>query len=826
MDATLAWEIVGSVAGVATVGASVVFGVLQLRQGRERRRSTTRADVFDSGATDGSGARDSLDVKARSPSAILQPPVGRLPMNVRGRSDLIGRLVRLAEAPDGRVHVLYGMGGTGKSTIALEVANLRQKAHGRVWWVPAGDEAALVESLMDLARDLGAKSSEIRDALAGQANPADILWQRLEATHGWLLVLDNADNPAVLSAGHRAVQGTPGWLRPTRSGLVLVTSRDGSPERWGRSAVIHPIRPLADNAGVDVLLDLAPDAGDRAEAALLAQRLGGLPLALRLAGSYLHSPFASERTFSEYAQALTNRSKSLVADSDLGPSLIGRTFQLSLDMLAERGQLQAQSILRVLSCFASGTLIPSSLLTSTVFDSYFGGHEQAEAGLAGLSTVGLIEGPASDDGAGRLQVMVHPLVAESVQQQASDALAESHKMAVHLLASGIDRLVRDDPENQAEWLALLPHLRSLLSLNVATPPTILVDLARSAAAISVVLLRDASYLAVLEVAESALERCSQLGRDHTQILNLHYYLASAHRFLKQSAAAETEFRQVRDTQRRVLGPDDPRTLATWYEVARMLAAQDRPADAETEYRQVLDTQRRVLGPDDPRTLATRHSIANVLAAQNRPADAETEYRQLLDTQRRVLGPDDPRTLATWYEVARMLAAQDRPADAETEYRQVLDTQRRVLGPDDPRTLATRHSIANVLAAQNRPADAETEYRQLLDTQRRVLGPDDPRTLATWYEVARMLAAQDRPADAETEYRQLLDTQRRVLGPDDPRTLATRHSIANVLAAQNRPADAETEFRQLLDTQRRVLGAGHPATRLTELSIQRLRQGND
>lgn len=52
-------------------------------------------------------------------------------MQVRGRDHLIGILAGLAAVPDGRVHVLAGLGGCGKSTVALQVARRGVERSGR-----------------------------------------------------------------------------------------------------------------------------------------------------------------------------------------------------------------------------------------------------------------------------------------------------------------------------------------------------------------------------------------------------------------------------------------------------------------------------------------------------------------------------------------------------------------------------------------------------------------------------------------------------------------------------------------------------------------------
>jgi len=479
-----------------------------------------------------------------------------------------------------------------------------------------------------------------------------------------------------------------------------------------------------------VLADLAPRAGDAAEARVLAGRLGGLPLALHQAGTYLGSPFSAEPTFSAYGQALLERFGDLLGRGDDDRGQVIGTWELSLDALAAQGRGQARELLRVLSCFAAAVPVPPVLLDPGVLSDCCGGEGRVEEGLSGLLSVGLIETRDPGGEAGRPLVVVHPLVAQTIRYQAADALADSFAVAVDLLATAAGHLDYEDPRDQARWLALLPHLRALLGLEVAASAAVLETLASSAATMSLALLRGGSYPASLELAESALTRTAALGEDHEQIFDLLVRRAAAHRFLGHAAEAEAEFRQVLAAQLRVLGPDHPSTLATRQEIARTLADQGKPAEAEAEFRQVLAARLRVLSADHYDTLATGHYIARTLAGQGKLAEAEAEFRQVLAGKVRVLGPDHPSTLATRHRIACVLADQGKFAEAEAEFQQVLAARLRVLGPDHPDTLDSRYEIARMFADQGKLAEAEAELRQVLAARLRVLGPDHPSTLLT------------------------------------------------------------------------------------------------
>jgi hypothetical protein len=123
----------------------------------------------------------------------------------------------------------------------------------------------------------------------------------------WLLVFDNADDPAVLAAPGGASPGRlRRWLRPDPCGAVIVTARHKDHRAWGHEVALRELPPLDEDAAARVLTDLAlgicdPDGRQARE---LRRRLGGLPLALYPAGSYLGSGFARWRTFTDYRHAL------------------------------------------------------------------------------------------------------------------------------------------------------------------------------------------------------------------------------------------------------------------------------------------------------------------------------------------------------------------------------------------------------------------------------------------------------------------------------------------------------------------------------------------
>lgn len=290
-------------------------------------------------------------------------PLGRLPPEVRGRDALLAdirtQLTRRRQQK-GSTWVLAGMGGLGKSTIALAAARSAQVLGWRVWWLTATDITSLSGGLLEILHQLDAPESTARPVREGAPTAAARFWEFLHSANPaggrWLLVFDNADAPAVLAAhGSASPADGAGWLRPHSSGLVVVTTRTRDQRVWGSWTVMRELHPLDDVAAARVLTDLAPNIQDPGseQAKALAQRLGGLPLALHLAGTYLASDFARWRTLGDYHRALDGTELSTAMgdlDDPAGQAraTILRTWDLSLQALAEKGQPEARlSVCRV-----------------------------------------------------------------------------------------------------------------------------------------------------------------------------------------------------------------------------------------------------------------------------------------------------------------------------------------------------------------------------------------------------------------------------------------------------------------------------------------------
>ena len=136
------------------------------------------------------------------------------PASLAGRERVLAELATRLTAEEGtmpRVAVLHGMGGVGKTSVALEYAHLHLDDYGLIWQFSAEDPVALSANFAEMATLLG-----VRDLLDG-ANPVQQVHAALAVRPGrWLLLMDNIIDPGAL----RTV------MPPAGNGHVLVTSQN------------------------------------------------------------------------------------------------------------------------------------------------------------------------------------------------------------------------------------------------------------------------------------------------------------------------------------------------------------------------------------------------------------------------------------------------------------------------------------------------------------------------------------------------------------------------------------------------------------------------
>ncbi|WP_030259701.1 tetratricopeptide repeat protein [Streptomyces violens] len=663
--------------------------------------------------------------------SVRWPSVGRAPAVLRDRTELMTRLrASVDSSAGGQVYVLHGLGGCGKTAVAYTLFQYATSEADRIGlWVNASDTASLRTGMLAVAADRGAGEGELTAARSGLRAAADLVWDHLDRSdRPWLLVLDNADDPAVLRDG--------GWLRTSPRGTVLVTTRQAARHWWPGAELLQVgVLPKADAARV--LCDLAPAAGTVEEAEAVAERLGRLPLALTLAGGFLAHQVIDPWTMEEYGRnldggpgvdpidLLDQGAVSAGADSR---HLVSSTWQFSLNALAAQGLPESVTLLRLLSCWSGDPLPLSSLSGVEVGDELPRGRvEMALRGLLDQSLTELVSGTVRC-------LRTHGVLLDSVWRGTPPEQRESLAAAAarQLMAALPEVPQRGARDSRASLL--VPHAVALLRRVTDRPDSdraVVEQAADAALRLVITLHRGGDYAPALTLSETAVELGTRrLHVDHPVVLRLRERVGRALFRLGRFEESELAHRQVLADCERVLGPDALDTLVCCLGLVRPLYPLGRSAEGVLLARRAAAGRASLLGPTHPLTLLAKLPL---LARGDLP---ESEWASFVEDCRQELGPDHGITLSAVLDHAYALLSSGQPHEALPVAREAAAELERCCGPDYPLTLNARTTLSRTLHAAGKRMEAIEQMKAVVEARTRVLGPKHPWTLLVQNDLAR------------------------------------------------------------------------------------------
>ncbi|MBO0794187.1 MAG: helix-turn-helix domain-containing protein, partial [Ktedonobacteraceae bacterium] len=260
----------------------------------------------------------------------------------------------------GQMQSISGLGGVGKTQLAVEYAYRHQDEYQYVLWADAENAEGLIRSFTEIARLLNLPEKDAqKQAFTIQATKRWLHHQR-----DWLLILDNVNHPELLLD----------FLPPTVGGHVLITTRcaemnihiaslapplvvDIFSDEQGALFLLHRSGLLA----LDVTLNQA-EAGMWQLALSISHELGGLPLALDQAGAYLSTTKCSLSTYQQlYQQRRAHLLKERRGANADHPEPVATTWNISFRNVEQQNPAAAD-LLR-LCAFLAPDAIPEMILT-------------------------------------------------------------------------------------------------------------------------------------------------------------------------------------------------------------------------------------------------------------------------------------------------------------------------------------------------------------------------------------------------------------------------------------------------------------------------------
>jgi hypothetical protein len=800
------------------------------------RPSASPTGTTQAGSVTTTSSEPSTEVRRSGRQSAIWGGVPLRNVNFIGRKELLkslgdelSRSTTTAVLPG----ALHGMGGIGKSQIAVEYVYRHAQDYDLIWWIPSENPSEIQASLVKLAQRLELPVEQSIDT----AVPAVL--EALGVGHPyrrWLLIFDNADRPEDVREF---------WPR-RGEGHILVTSRN---TQWSEVARAVEVDVFQRSESRELLQRRNADLPDE-DADRLAEVLGDLPLAVEQAAAWrLETGMATD----EYLRLFEDKRTELLesrppADYDVA---VEAAWNVSLDRLRDENP-GALELLEVCAFFSPEPISRAifsgvrNVPVSAELEQILGDPIQLSRAIREITRYSLAKIDHRSD-----TLQLHRLVQLVLRNKLSPDEQERVRHTAHLLLANRDPKKPDAVEYWPRYAELLPHIRAVDARNCT-------DGWVRRMAINAVnyLFAFGDPAGALEMARDFAEFWAEkLGEKHVDTLVVSRWwgrmLRAIGRFEQGRAVAERTLGVMRET----LGDTHEETLLTMHGVASDLRAKGDFKEAremnEFAYRSAVER----FGEDDPDTLAAANNYALSLRLVGEFTAAKELDERTWQRKQIVLGEDHRHTLLTLDNWSVDLRETGEYLRARTEQDETVRKMRAQLGDRHPMTLSAIKNLAIAYRkagqhldkkaltlameatdglvtkygekhpdAMSAIMDLSIEHRQdgnLNEARRlgehgknlyeRTWGVKHPFSVAAATNLAVTLRLMGAVDQARSLNQVAVADMRESLGADHPFTLVCATNHASDLAASGEYESAYALDQETFERSARVLGADHPST---------------
>jgi len=601
---------------------------------------------------------------------------------------------------------LCGLGGIGKTQIAVEYAYRFRDRYRLVLWVNAETRGALLADFAAIAELLRLAEGHRRD----QSHRVHAVMSWLGRQSDWLLVLDGITN---LDDAQDAL------LAPGNGHLLLTTRQQISSE----NILSIDVDPFKSEEGALLLFrrarliganSLLTDASlpNLRTARKIVQALDGLPLALDQAGAYIEETGC---TLAEYLERYRKSSAELLNRRGYGfdhPEPVTATFTISFAKVREESAAAAE--LLQLCAFLAPDDIPIKM--------FMPNDIPIEMFIGEARDLGEVLGPEVATGE-QLNALIKELEKFSLIRHNGEA----QTISIHPL---VQTVVKDGMAAQMKGLWAE---RAILLVYDASEKIELSDRSQYERYLSQV------WSCVELVKQFHLEspQAAQVFDRVGRYLNTQFRYAEAEAFLKSALA----------TLRAAPGPAHPDILTYMDNLAVVYLAQRKYDEAASLLKGVLAMREDTLGPGHPDVATTLNTLGGLYNEQGNYAEAEPMLKRALAIREKLLGPDHPDVATTLITLGNLYYNLGRFNEALEPMQRVLEIRKKVMGEQHPNVANSMNNLAGLFVKLDQVQEAEAYYQQALAIYEATAGPDNPGLLPILTNYHALLQQLNRKEDA-------------------------------------------------------------------------------
>ncbi|EIT82371.1 TPR repeat protein [Aspergillus oryzae 100-8] len=694
-----------------------------------------------------------------------------------------------------------GIGGVGKTQIALTYAQTPHASYETVLWFNAATEISLKNSFATAAGLIF--GSRVSQSLEGnEAVRRTREWLSDPENSKWLLIFDNYDNPSDFKLDS--------YYPPAAHGAIIITTRQ-----------------MADLFAVQ-----------------LAERLAGLPLALATAGAYLQkSPFTFQRYLEEYENRWNIDPCRPVKLQEYQERTLYTTWEISYNRLM-KDDPEAAAMLRILAYFDNQCLWYE--LFHTGLKDGFPPYEvisndiSFNGAMTALVEYSFLEfHPAlkewsmhkcvHDWVSANLRKAIGPqgywyafdCVSGSIKLSDKESLAYPHysRYVPHANHLGQSRFLKSDiiqmitPERlgavrditsllqyQAQYESAERLLRSFLQSQAAHDPDNEVNL---------LIMHDLGYICLKQVKDSeakellgrALAGLEQIpGMNDSSLASIRMNLGHVYTNQGDYQAAEQMYLQA-FFGKHVAGDKHipvALDLLTMVESGLHTSRKHDNFEPLSWFLVISDNEKSLVHKGLVKDfLNVSENICGLLERTGKTDQAERMLKRIILVRENILGPAHFSTLTSVGNLALLYKDRGKLDDAESLYKRVFTAREKLYGATHYSTIRVLQELGHLQSMQNRFRDAEDSFTRALNELKTIFGQHNERTVRAILDLASLYAQHGKSLAAEQMYTRALTLRETVLGLSDPLTLDIAARLGALYLTMHRLDDAENMLLRAL-----------------------------
>ncbi|KAF5673916.1 ankyrin protein 3 [Fusarium heterosporum] len=729
-----------------------------------------------------------------------------------GRDGVLAKLQTLLFDQGRRKVALVGLGGIGKTQIALQMAywTKETKQDYSVFWAPALSRASFEQACVQIIDACKIPNTNDEDAI-------EIVRRYLssEAAGKWLLIVDNADDIETVMGSTNAEKGIYRSLPQSSQGRILFTTRyrKVAVSVAGRNIVdVHAMsQDEATSYLKDALIDGISPSDEQATHRLL-ELLTYLPLAITQTAAYVNQ---NQIPLASYLQLFenTDRDKLELLSTEFQDDTryeqsqdpVAATWFISFNQIRKDDEL-ALRILKFLS-YVEPKAIPRSMLPE--------GESQQELTRA----IGTLCGYKFLDRRGSSELFdMHSLVHLAIKLWVAESDSEKEQKQAAIVRLE-EVFPTHDWENRELWRQYMPHVIKILRSADDTWSEELSDLVNWAGLCLLVDGRVAEAVAMFERLVAAQEII--LPNNRPSRLASKYQLASAYKVNGQIKEAIELLEHVVSVEEIILPSNHPDQLSSQHQLASAYLDNGQIKEATELLERLVAAQEIILPNNHPSRLASKHQLASAYLVNGQIKEAIELLEHVVSVKEIILPNNHPSRLASQHQLASAYLDNEQIKEA-IELLEHVVTIKQALAETHPSRLASQHELASAYRANEQIREAITLLEHVVTINQK-LAETHPKRLASQHELASAYLDNEQIKEAIALHEHVV-TIRQTLAETHPKRLVSQHQLAIAYHANGQFKEAIALLEHVV-TIKQTLAETHPDRLASQYQLARAYQAN-